>query len=387
MLKVNCINRMTELDAAQWNALAGSDYPFLRYEFLNALEQSGGVSPQTGWQARHLLVTEDDVLLAIMPLYLKSHSWGEYVFDQAWAQAYQQHGLEYYPKLLSAIPFTPCQGPRLAIKSGIEFEAIVDVLLQAIKQLADQHNMSSWHCLFPEPQLREQLQARHLIMREDVQFQWFNRGYQQFDEFLATLTASKRKMIKRERRKVSEQGIGLRQIFGKDITDADWQAFYRFYALTYLKRRSQPYLNLAFFQQLAATMPEQLLLVMAFKQALPVAASLFFVGSDTLYGRYWGCEQDYDSLHFEACYYQGIEYCIANGLRYFDSGAQGEHKIARGFEPVSRYSAHWISDPRFAQAIADFVERERAHISVYKAGAFGLLPFKSIDELMAAGQS
>lgn len=381
MLKVNCINRMAELDAAQWNALAGSDYPFLRYEFLNALEQSGAVSPHTGWQARHLLVTEDDVLLAVMPLYLKSHSWGEYVFDQAWAQAYQQHGLEYYPKLLSAIPFTPCQGPRLVIKSGIAFEAIVDVLLQAIKQLADQHNMSSWHCLFPEPQLREQLQASHLIMREDVQFQWFNRGYQQFEEFLATLTVSKRKMIKRERRKVSEQGIGLRQIFDKDITDADWQAFYRFYALTYLKRRSQPYLNLTFFQQLAASMPEQLLLIMAIKQDQPVAASLFFVGSDTLYGRYWGCEQDYDALHFEACYYQGIDYCITQGLQRFDSGAQGEHKIARGFEPVSSYSAHWIRDPRFSQAIADFVKRERTHISHYKASAAEFLPFKQTIDL------
>lgn len=383
MLKVNCINRMAELDASQWNALAGSDYPFLRYEFLNALEQSGAVSPQTGWEARHLLVMDDEVLLAILPMYRKSHSWGEYVFDQAWAQAYQQHGLEYYPKLLSAIPFTPCQGPRLMIKPDVESDVIVDLLLTAIKE----YKLSSWHCLFSEPELRQQLQARDLILREDVQFHWFNRDYQQFDEFLAALTASKRKMIKRERRKVDEQGIRLQQISAKEISDTHWQAFYRFYALTYLKRRSQPYLNLSFFRQLAATMPEHLLLVMAFKQALPVAAALFFVGSDTLYGRYWGCEQDYDSLHFEACYYQGIEYCIANGLRYFDSGAQGEHKIARGFEPVSRYSAHWISDPRFAQAIADFVERERAHISVYKAGASELLPFKGSVERMAAGQS
>lgn len=383
MLKVNCINRMAELDASQWNALAGSDYPFLRYEFLNALEQSGAVSPQTGWEARHLLVMDDEVLLAILPMYRKSHSWGEYVFDQAWAQAYQQHGLEYYPKLLSAIPFTPCQGPRLMTKPDVESDVIVDLLLTAIKE----YKLSSWHCLFSEPELRQQLQARDLILREDVQFHWFNRDYQQFDEFLAALTASKRKMIKRERRKVDEQGIRLQQISAKEISDTHWQAFYRFYALTYLKRRSQPYLNLSFFRQLAATMPEHLLLVMAFKQALPVAAALFFVGSDTLYGRYWGCEQDYDSLHFEACYYQGIEYCIANGLRYFDSGAQGEHKIARGFEPVSRYSAHWISDPRFAQAIADFVERERAHISVYKAGASELLPFKGSVERMAAGQS
>jgi predicted N-acyltransferase len=372
---------MAELDTLRWNELAGKDYPFLRYEFLNALEQSGAVNSQTGWQAQHLLVTDNDELLAIMPMYLKSHSWGEYVFDQAWAQAYQQHGLEYFPKLLSAIPFTPCQGPRLLCKSGVDSGAVVDVLLQTIKQHAEQQYLSSWHCLFPESQLREQLQARDLIIREDVQFQWFNRGYQQFDEFLATLTASKRKMIKRERRKVMEQGISLQQLVGKAITDAHWQVFYRFYALTYLKRRSQPYLNLAFFQQLAASMPEHLLLMLAVKQDQPVAASLFIVGSDTLYGRYWGCEQDYDALHFEACYYQGIEYCIANNLQRFDSGAQGEHKIARGFEPVSRYSAHWIRDQRFAQAIADFVKRERAHISHYKTNAAEFLPFKQTIDL------
>ena len=381
MLKVNTINSMAELDTQCWNELAGTDYPFLRYEFLNALEQSGAVSSQTGWQSRHLLVMDDDELLAIMPLYLKSHSWGEYVFDQAWAQAYQQHGLEYFPKLLSAIPFTPCQGPRLLLKPGVDSGAIVNVLLQTIEQLADQQNLSSWHCLFPDSQLREQLQARDLIIREDVQFQWFNRGYQKFDEFLATLTASKRKMIKRERRKVTEQGISLQQLVGKDITDAHWQVFYRFYALTYLKRRSQPYLNLRFFQQLAASMPENLLLMLAVKQDQPVAASLFFVGSDTLYGRYWGCEQDYDALHFEACYYQGIEYCIANSLQRFDSGAQGEHKIARGFEPISSYSAHWIREQRFAQAITDFVKRERTHISHYKLSAAEFLPFKQAIDL------
>lgn len=381
MIKVNTINSMAELDAERWNALAGTDYPFLRFEFLNALEQSGSVNSKAGWQAQHLLLMDDDELLAIMPLYLKHHSWGEYVFDQTWAQAYQQHGLDYYPKLLSAIPFTPCQGPRLLLKYGVDSGAIVDVVLQTIKQLAEQQNLSSWHCLFPEQQLREQLQARHLIIREDVQFQWFNRGYQNFDEFLATLTASKRKMIKRERRKVTEQGISLQQLVGKDITDAHWQVFYRFYALTYLKRRSQPYLNLRFFQKLAASMPENLLLMLAVKQDQPVAASLFFVGSDTLYGRYWGCEQDYDALHFEACYYQGIEYCIANSLQRFDSGAQGEHKIARGFEPISSYSAHWIREQRFAQAITNFVKRERTYISHYKLSAAEFLPFKQAIDL------
>ncbi|OAI11066.1 hypothetical protein A1359_15325 [Methylomonas lenta] len=375
-MDVKIITRLAEIDQNQWNALTGVDYPFLRHEFLSALEHSGSVSEQTGWQPQHILILDDNQLLAIMPMYLKSHSRGEYVFDQTWAQAYQSHGLAYYPKYVTSIPYTPCQGVRLAIQPDVEPLQIIDLLLKFIQQNADHQSASSWHCLFPDTLLQDTLQSKGLIIREDVQFQWFNRGYRTLDDFLQTLTASKRKMIKRERRKVSEQGIHLQRLEGKAINDTHWQTFYRFYALTYLKRNGQPYLNLAFFRRLAETMPEALQLILAIKQQTPVAASLFFVGADTLYGRYWGCAENYDALHFETCYYQGIEYCIEQGLRRFDSGAQGEHKIARGFEPVSVYSAHWIKDARFSQAIADFVNRERIHVNRYKSGASDYLPFK-----------
>lgn len=380
-MDVKCIASLAEIDAQQWNALTGIDYPFLRYEFLAALENSGAVSEPTGWQTRHIVVTERDSLLAVMPLYLKSHSWGEYVFDHAWAQAYQQYGLDYYPKYLTAIPFTPCQGPRLAIRPNADAEQIIDRLLTFIRQQAQNQGISSWHCLFPNTSLRDTLAEQGLIFREDVQFQWFNRNYPHFDDFLGSLTASKRKMIKRERRKVSEQGIVLQRLSGTEIKHEHWQAFYRFYALTYLKRRSQPYLNLTFFLRLAETMPEQLQLILAVKQQKPIAASLCFIGADTLYGRYWGCEQEYDALHFEACYYQGIAYCIEHGLQRFDAGAQGEHKIARGFEPVTTYSAHWLRDTRFTQAIGDFVNREQNQVAHYKTTASTYLPFKQSSDL------
>lgn len=373
---MQCIRQIAEIDSTEWNALAGTDYPFLRHEFLSALETSGAVSPQTGWQAQHLLVMDNQALIAVMPLYLKFHSWGEYVFDQAWAQAYQSHGLAYYPKYLTSIPFTPCVGPRLIIKADQPFAPIVAILLKFIQSQADLQGVSSWHCLFAEPGLIKSLAAEKLIIRETVQFQWFNRGYSSLDDFLATLTASKRKMIKRERRKVREQGIYLQRLLGKQIQTTDWQLFYRFYALTYLKRQSQPYLNLAFFLTLASTMPEQLQLIFAIKDSQPVAAALFIEGTDSLFGRYWGCDDEYDVLHFEACYYQGIDYCITQGLKRFDSGAQGEHKIARGFEPISTYSAHWIKAPEFALAIHDFVRRETNHINQYRLAAAAYLPFR-----------
>jgi predicted N-acyltransferase len=375
-LDVQIINSITEIDHSQWNALTGIDYPFLRHEFLSALEQSGSVSEETGWRPQHLLVRNGDEVLALMPMYLKTHSWGEYVFDQTWAQAYQAHGLAYYPKYLTSIPFTPCQGPRLVIKPGIGVQQIIDPLLNFIQQQTEQRGVSSWHCLLPDVVLKGLLHSSGLIIREDVQFQWLNRDYRTLDDFLQTLTASKRKMIKRERRKVVEQGIHLVRLQGKAIDHSHWQTFYQFYASTYLKRHSHPYLNLQFFYLLAETMPEQLQLVLAMNGQTPVAAALFFVGADTLYGRYWGCAQAYDTLHFETCYYQGIEYCIEHSLRRFDSGAQGEHKIARGFEPVTTYSAHWIKDQKFAQAIADFVDRERIHINRYKSNSSEYLPFK-----------
>lgn len=372
-MELKAIHSMRDIKASDWNRLAGLDYPFLRHEFLLALEASGSVSEATGWQPRHLLVTDKGVLLAAMPLYQKQHSWGEYVFDQPWAQAYQHHGLAYYPKWLTAVPFTPCQGPRLLVAEHADQAAILAFLLDFIQR---QNEISSWHCLFPEQWLLSRLHTQNLIIRSDVQFHWFNRGYRDFSDYLQTLNAGKRKMIKRERRRVSEQGIEMLRVCGADISLDQWQAFYRFYAMTYLKRRSRPYLTLEFFLQIAATMPEMCLMVLAVKNRNYVGAALSFIGSRSLYGRYWGCLEEYNALHFEACYYQKLEYCIAHGLFHFDAGAQGEHKIARGFEPLLTHSAHWIKDPRFAKAIAGFVEREHAAVMQYQRDAASFLPFK-----------
>ncbi len=375
-MEVIQINSMSQVDSTSWNQLAGDADPFLRHEFLLALEQSGSVCQKSGWIPAHLLVLDDDSLIAFMPLYLKNHSWGEYVFDHQWAEAYHQQGLEYYPKWLTAIPLTPCQGTRIVIKESISSLKVTQALLSFIKQLSEQHNVSSWHCLFPTLQEAELLKSLELSIREGVQFQWFNNHYQDFDAFLQTLNTSKRKMIKRERRRIQEQDIRLLRISGAKVSPLQWQIFYNFYSITYLKKGSQPYLNLAFFQQIAATMGEQLLLVLAFKDDLPIAAALSFIGRETLYGRYWGCDEEYSNLHFETCYYQGLDYCIENGLQRFDSGAQGEHKIARGFEPITTYSAHWLKDKRFAKAIEDFVTEEKIMLARYKQKASTFLPFK-----------
>jgi uncharacterized protein len=375
-MEIKQITAITLVDKKDWNQLAGAEYPFLRHEFLLALEESGCVSEKTGWQPMHLLVVENGELLALMPLYLKSHSRGEYVFDNQWAYAYERRGGSYYPKWLTAIPFTPCQGLRIAIKDGLDQLQITGLLVDFIKNKSQQVGISSWHCLFPVGSQLESLSALGLAIREGVQFQWFNKGYRTFDDFLGTLTANKRKMIKRERRRVTEQGIDLIQLMGIEVSERQWQVFYEFYQMTYLKHGMSPYLNLDFFLRCAATMGEDLLLVFALKAGAYVGAALSFIGSDTLYGRYWGCHEEYSNLHFEACYYQGLDYCMANGLQRFDSGAQGEHKITRGFEPVTTYSAHWFQDGRFADAIADFLHREKSMVSLYKEDAANYLPFK-----------
>lgn len=375
-MQVKQIHGITDIAAAEWNALAGSGYPFIRHEFLAALEQSGSVSEQTGWSPRHLLVYDQAELIALLPLYLKTHSYGEFVFDQPWAAAYRQHGLAYYPKWLSAIPLTPCPGPRLLLKNSSDQARVMRLLFDWIRDQSIEKGLASWHCLFPEERQSEQWHALGLQRREGVQFHWFNKGYRDFDDYLDAFTAAKRKMIRRERRRVNEAGIELRRVPGNRVTDAEWQAFYRFYALTYWKKGSEPYLAPDFFTRCAATMGERMLLTQAILHGETVAAALSFVGGDTLYGRYWGCREDHDALHFEACYYQGLDYCLEHGLQRFDSGAQGEHKIARGFEPVITSSAHWIRDAGFAAAVGRFLARERPTVRAYRQNAADLLPFK-----------
>jgi len=373
---IRFLPRIADVAAAQWNALAGEDYPFIRHEFLLALEQSGCVNARTGWQPLHALVERDAKLLACMPLYAKTNSMGEYVFDWSWADSYSRHGLDYYPKLLTAIPFTPCAGPRLCIAAATSLDAVLPPLQEAIATLADERAASSWHVLFPEPALRNQLGAAGLQLRAGCQYQWFNGGYRDFEHFLDTFSSRKRKNLRKERARVSASCIAFDVLEGAAISEDHWRRFFRFYQSTYFVRGRAPYLNVDFFLRLGRGMPERLLMVLARKDGEHIAGALFFKGSDTLYGRYWGCTEEYQFLHFETCYYQGIDYCIRHGIARFDSGAQGEHKIQRGFKPVRTWSAHWIRHPDFARAIAHFVQEEERHIDAYVAQASEFLPFR-----------
>ena len=368
---------LAEIDAAAWNALAGDDYPFLRHEFLLALEQCGCTTIDTGWEPQHVVVADArGTAVAVMPLYVKSHSMGEYVFDWNWADAYSRHGLDYYPRLVTAIPFTPCAGPRLCIADAADASAITALVQQAVLARAEVLRASSWHVLFPQPCLRDALQDNGLLLRTGCQYQWFNRDYQNFDDYLATFASRKRKTLRKERSTVADAGVTLRVLEGCDVSESQWQQFYRFYAATYRIRGRRPYLNARFFQTIASAMPERLMLVLALMGDDAIAGALFFKGHDTLYGRYWGASRDVSCLHFEACYYQGIDYCIRHGLLRMDSGAQGEHKIQRGFEPVPTWSLHWIAHPQFRRAIADFVAEEQGHISDYMQQAAVYLPFR-----------
>lgn len=375
-MEIKLIDSIGEVGKEGWNGIVDADYPFLRHEFLSALEWSGSAAAKTGWEAKHALAFAGGELIAAMPLYLKHHSNGEYVFDYQWADAYHHYGFKYYPKFLSAIPFTPCAGPRLAVKKEADCGRVFQAIFATVREISEEHGISSLHCLFPSVSEAELLMSLGLCSREGVQFQWFNKGYRAFDEFLQTLTSGKRKMIKRERRKVREAGIELQRVVGYEITEEQWRTFFDFYRMTYLKHGMRPYLNLDFFLRCAETMADKLLLVLAVKNGETVGGALSFIGGDTLYGRYWGCREEFDFLHFETCYYQGLDYCIEHGLKRFDSGAQGEHKIARGFEPVFTHSVHWFKDAAFAEAVEDFLRREKEAVRNYREDAASFLPFK-----------
>lgn len=364
--------------ASQWDALVGKDQPFLRHAFLQALEGSGSVSSATGWEPCHISVWQADRLVGALPMYRKHHSYGEYVFDWGWAEALERAGGHYYPKALSAIPFTPVPGPRSLIAADVDGDAIREQLASAWQGQCEELVLSSWHLLFAEEQevAAWQRQFPGLIAREGVQFQWRDRQFEDFDGFLASLTSKRRKMIKRERRLVAEQGFTMRRLEGNDITQVAMAHFYRCYTITYHERGRPPYLNQAFFERLRHTMPEALVLVQALLDGQPVAAALCFRGETALYGRYWGSEVVADCLHFEACYYQGIEYCLAQGLTLFDPGTQGEHKLVRGFAPQRVRSLHYLAHPGLAAGVARFCQQEAAHINAYRQAAAQALPFK-----------
>jgi predicted N-acyltransferase len=370
------LGSISKIDASHWNALAGPEQPFLRHEFLLATEQSGCAVARTGWMPQHLIIEDQDgVPAAALPLFRKTHSRGEFVFDFSWASAYAQHGIAYYPKLLSAVPFTPVSGPRLLIGAAGEPAVLTKALIGAALEFARSENVSSWHVLFPTDAAAAELEHAGLVLRRDCQFHWFNQGYASFEEFLSTFTAEKRKKAKRERRRVAEAGIEFDTRHGGDMTDALWEAIYGFYADTFYRHGHDPYLNLSFFKRVAAALPDSIMIKIARIGSTPIAAAIFFVGADALYGRYWGAGGNYHSLHFETCYYQGIEYCIEKKLQRFEPGTQGEHKVPRGFVPTLTRSAHYIADPRFAAAIRDFARREARGVDDYAASVNEHVPY------------
>ena len=367
--------------AEQWNALLNaqpSAMPFMRHEYLLAMHESGSATTPTGWTPQFLTVEQDGQLIAACALYLKDHSYGEYVFDWAWADAYQRHGMRYYPKLLGAVPFTPVPGPRLMARDA-QGRA---VLLRAMEQIATQAKLSSVHLLFMDEADRAAAEAAGWMLRSTVQFHWQQReseAYADFADFLASMQREKRKKIQQERRKVADAGVTFTWLEGSAISGEDWDYFYRCYSITYQEHRSTPYLSRVFFARMAATMPENWMMVLARKNGERVAASL--IGIDrahgTAFGRYWGATEHIPCLHFAACYYEPLVWCIANKMRRFEGGAQGEHKMARGLLPVQTWSAHWLAHPQFAQAVAEFLQREGAGVESYMDELNERRPFKA----------
>jgi predicted N-acyltransferase len=357
-LTVRVVERLADIDAAAWDACAGDENPFLSHAFLEALEASGSATAKTGWLPQHL-VLEDGAgrLLGAVPLYLKSHSYGEYVFDHGWASAYERAGGDYYPKLLSAVPFTPVTGRRLLLASEAPPNA-QDILIAALVEVARRHKVSSLHVTFPTEAEWRALGAAGFLQRIGRQFHWENQGYREFEDFLAALSSRKRKQIRRERRDAAE-GLAIETLTGNAIETRHWDAFFRFYMSTSDRKWGSAYLNRKFFALLGERMADKVVLVMARKGERYVAGALNFVGRDTIYGRNWGCLGNFPFLHFEACYYRAIDFAIAHGLKRVEAGAQGQHKIQRGYLPVPTYSAHWIRDRNFARAVEDFLVRER----------------------------
>ena len=362
-LQLQRLSSLSAVEAADWNALAG-DSPFLKHEFLAALEESGCVGDGTTWQPCHLIARDDRGLAGALPLFIKYDSHGEFVFDWGWADAYERAGRNYYPKLVAAIPFTPATGQRLLLRDAGD-PGVASALLEAARNTALELGASSLHVLFPTEPERQALERAGFLARKGCQFHWANGGYRHFDEFLASFSAEKRKKVKRERRRVAEADIVFEHLRGDELAPGDWDAVIEFYSRTFWRRGRDPYLNREFFERIAATIPSSLVVILARQHGVPIATAICFRSSTTLYGRYWGSGADFHSLHFETCYYQGIDYCIREGLQRFEPGTQGEHKVARGFVPQPTWSAHWLRDPEFHRAVGAFLARETRHVDAY----------------------
>lgn len=373
---VRQVEGLKDIKAEDWNQLVPDNNPFLLYDFLHGLEKHRCLDGH-GWLPCHLLLNDNDKLIAAIPLYLKSNSYGEFVFDWAWADAYERAGGSYYPKLVSAIPFSPVSGPRLLIHpQHAQQETIKKHLIEACLHFVKTNKLSSFHCLFPDKEEVAAFSNHAFLLRKTCQFHWHNQAYRDFDDFLDKLSSKKRKQIKRERRQVKEQGLEIEALMGKDISEQQWRVFYNFYCSTFHRRWGEPRLTLDFFLSLSETLPEQTLLFLAKHQAKYVAGAFAMRGQDALYGRHWGCSEQFSQLHFELCYYQTIEFSIKHGIQRVDAGVQGEHKINRGFQALALPSCHWIAHDGFRQAIDDYLRRERVEIDRYVAMLKEHSPFK-----------
>lgn len=371
-MSLTLLTQLADIPASQWDALTPNAQPFMRHAFLSALEESGSVSRATGWQPQHLLWCEGDKVLAAMPGYAKTHSMGEYVFDHAWAEASQRARIPYYPKWLSAVPFSPVSGARLL---GSEHAGAL--LLQALPEFLEQQALYSAHINFSDARVHQHLGGdERWLPRLGCQYHWHNRGFRDFQDFLDLLTSRKRKQLRKERGLVASQGVEFAWYEGAQLSEAQWDFIYDCYANTYLVRGRQPYLTRLFFSLLAQSIPAAIRVIIASQHGDPVAMAFSLVDGDTLYGRYWGCLEEFNRLHFETCFWQGMEYAIAHGLQRFDAGAQGEHKLIRGFEPVLTESWHRLRHPGLHDAVADFLQQERDGVRAWAEEARSALPWR-----------
>lgn len=369
-------NSIEEIDPRQWNALAGTHIPFLRHEFVAALERGHCIGTGTGWEPCYLTLADERGLAGAVPAFIKTHSYGEFVFDFAWAQAYARYDRRYYPKLTIAVPFTPATGSRLLVRPDLDRQGIAKKLLTAVEEYARNQALSSVHALFLDQATRATCEKAGWLLRRDCQFHWINRNYSSFEAYLETFTAEKRKKARRERRRVAEAGIEFETRRGEEIDTPLLDRLYAFHRDTFLRHGHEPYLTRAFFAEIARTLGHSLLFKIALHRKEPVGAAIFFVSEDTLYGRYWGAATQFDSLHFETCYHQGIEFCIEQGLARFEPGTQGEHKVSRGFEPELTWSAHFIADAGFREAIGRYLVQEGAAVDAYAAQVREHVPYR-----------
>jgi uncharacterized protein len=364
-MRINISTSITDIESAAWDALDAGGSPFLRHAFLASLENSGCVGAGTGWQPAPITLHDEHGLAAAAPAYIKSHSFGEFVFDFSWAQAYAQHGLAYYPKLVIGVPFTPASGARLLIRPGVDATKARSVLIESIRHFAEARNFSSIHALFVADDDRVAFANHGWLARHDVQFHWHNAGYRDFDHYLESFTAEKRKKARRERRRVAEDGVTFETLLGTSLDRAALDEIHDLHRDTFLRHGHEPYLTPRFFRAMPEALGDRFMVKRAKCRGETVAAAVFFWSGEALYGRYWGARGEHHSLHFETCYHQGIDFCIERGIGRFEPGTQGEHKVSRGFVPAHTWSMHWIVDSRFRAAIGEFLAREGAHMDEY----------------------